>query len=227
MSRYHVTSAENEETLALLRTPVPLEQVTIDVPETPALPSRAAEFIREGSARIDSFIESHRSLLGFVPSDFAGLYHVLRELRDGCGVAERFCEWGSGFGVVAGLAVMLGYEAWGIEIRPALVRESTCLLADHGLEAEILEGSFIPEEYVRTEDISDGATVTVLAGSGAGDLDVAIDDFDVIFAFPWPGEEEMYGDIFERYAAVGACLVTYHGAEEGILVERKIRVLGD
>ncbi len=41
-----------------------------------------------------------------------------------------------------------------------------------------------------------------------------IDDFDVIFAFPWPAEEEMYCDLFARFAASGALLVTYSALDD-------------
>ena len=46
------------------------------------------------------------------------------------------------------------------------------------------------------------------------------DDFDVIFAYPWPGEEDVIMQLFDRYAAVGALLLTYHGIEE-LRIRRK------
>ena len=56
----------------------------------------------------------------------------LSELRQGNGVlpfqlralagrAVSFLEWGSGTGVITIMADMLGFEAYGIEINPALV----------------------------------------------------------------------------------------------------------
>ena len=38
-------------------------------------------------------------------------------------------------------------------------------------------------------------------------------DFDVIFAFPWPDEEDVIPALFDRYAVRGAVLVTYHEGE--------------
>jgi hypothetical protein len=32
--------------------------------------------------------------------------------------------------------------------------------------------------------------------------------------YPWPDEERVTSDLFERYAAVGAVLVTYHGGAD-------------
>ena len=47
-------------------------------------------------------------------------------------------------------------------------------------------------------------------------------DFGVIFAYPWPDEEKALGQLFDRHAAAGAVLVTYHGGDEFCL-RRKAR----
>ena len=36
------------------------------------------------------------------------------------------------------------------------------------------------------------------------------DDFDLIFAYPWPSEGQVIERLFERYAADGALLLIYH-----------------
>lgn len=181
------------------------------------LPSEVEAFLADADARIDDFFDRRRNnrRVDFYPSDYPLVYSVLRALRQRNDQARRFCEWGSGFGVVAGLGALLGYEAYGIEINPWLVAASKDLHAKHNLELKILEGSFIPEEYARNETFSNGETNTILSGSGVYDgVDVDIEDFDVIFAFPWPDEEEMYRDLFARYADNGAVLITYHSIEQ-------------
>ena len=50
--------------------------------------------------------------------------------------------------------------------------------------------------------------------SGYDELDLEPDDFDVIFAYPWPGDEELIDSLFEKFAATGALLLTYHGINE-------------
>ena len=40
-------------------------------------------------------------------------------------------------------------------------------------------------------------------------LDAEIADFDLIFAFPWPNDEELTARMFERFGADGALLLTY------------------
>ena len=51
-------------------------------------------------------------------------------------------------------------------------------------------------------------------------MEMDIDDFDVIFAYPWPGEQWVMARLFDRFAAVGALLVTYNDVE-GIHLFRK------
>ena len=57
-----------------------------------------------------------------------------------------------------------------------------------------------------------------LAGRGAGEtvaeLDLSPGDFDIVFAYQWPDEESTITALIERYASVGALLVTYHGGSE-------------
>ena len=47
-------------------------------------------------------------------------------------------------------------------------------------------------------------------------------DFDCIFAYPWPGEDDVVTSIFDAYAARGAVLLTFHG-QDGLIARRKSR----
>ena len=47
-----------------------------------------------------------------------------------------------------------------------------------------------------------------------------VTELDVVFAYPWPGEEEAVVDLFEAFAADGTLLVTYHGLED-LRLQRK------
>ncbi len=57
------------------------------------------------------------------------------------------------------------------------------------------------------------------------DLELEPDDFDVIFAYPWPGEEQVIFDLFADCAAVGALLLTYHG-QEGLRLHAESEEVG-
>ena len=79
---------------------------------------------------------------------------------------------------------------------------------------EFVCGSFIPQGGEDVADIvGDFAWLRTDAPSAYDELGLDPDDFDVIFAYPWPGEEQAIYDLFERYAAAGALLVTFQGVE--------------
>jgi len=208
---------------ATLRATVALTPFDI-APATGPLPAAVVAFLAAAQAQIDSYFAEagHRSGHGFIPSDHELVYRTLRTLLQQHRGVRRFCEWGSGFGVVTGLAALLGCEVHGIELDPQLVAASRVLLADHGLDAEIVQGSLIPEDYARSEQLSDLETRTVLSAADAyGSMELAIDDFELIFAYPWPTEEEQYCDLFDRYADYDAVLLTF-SRTEGMRAYRKV-----
>ncbi|MEX2139289.1 MAG: hypothetical protein WD894_08515 [Pirellulales bacterium] len=137
------------------------------------LPARAREFVDAGLARAKSI-----DWFDFVPSDYDVVYTLLMALARG-----RFCEWGSGVGIVTGLAEMLGYTAQGIEIHEPLVKASHDLFTQFGLQA-------------RTE---------------VGDYFERIDSADLYFSYCWPGVVERMQDRFLEIAAPGARLIVYYG----------------
>src|SRR5256885_1381872 len=120
-----------------------------------ALPGDVRAFLQEAERRIEQFqLDCH--LPGFVPSDFARVYGVLSTLSAGDLLpGGLFCEWGSGFGVVACLAAMLEFDACGIEIEGELVGAARQLADDFDLPVEFICGSFIPkgsEAYLHAND---------------------------------------------------------------------------
>ena len=136
--------------------------VGFDLPlDSTAIPRDVRSFLGEAERRVRRFLRTGR-FAAFVPSDFARAYRILRALADAdLAPSTLFCEWGSGFGVVACLAAMLDEE------------------------------------------------------NGAHDeLGLDPDDFAVIFAYPWPDEEQVTAGLFQRYAAPGAVLLTHHGGAE-------------
>jgi hypothetical protein len=187
-----------------------------------AVPADVRSFLREADRRIEQFQRSSR-VPAFVPSDFEGTYSVLHALMDAnLAPGNLFCEWGSGFGVVACLAAMLGFDAMGIEIDGELVDEAQQLADDFGLSVEFMRGSFIPKGGEVFAQVGDGFSwLTIEESDSHDEFGLDPDDFNVIFAYPWPDEEGVTETLFERYAGKGAVLVTYHGSDDFRLRRKK------
>jgi hypothetical protein len=135
---------------------------------------------------------------------------------------NRFCEIGSGFGTAALLAGIRRWESVGIEIEERLVEQSIRLADDLDNPAEFYCGSFIPRGI---EGLADWANEVSNVDTGEGDIydeiGLAMDDFDLFFAFPWPGEHEFFESIVEARASDGALLLTYRG-RDGMNLVRKV-----
>ena len=140
------------------------------------LPRRSAEFIREGLDRARSI-----DCFDFVPSDYTVVHAVLAAQRHG-----RFEEWGSGIGIVSGLAELLGFDAHGIELHPALADASRELLADFGLSATIETGDYLQIDRPA----------------------------DVYFTYCWPGRMQRTEQRFIETSPNHARLLICHGAED-------------
>lgn len=179
-----------------------------------ALPPDVKRYIHEARQRIDEFQVFSR-VPAFVPCDFEGGYRLLRSLADTCLTrGMRFCEWGSGFGVTACLAAMVGFDSCGIEIDGDLVREARQLAGDFDIDVQFVHGSFIPrgaEDFV----CGDGqySWFTTEADEAYEELELDPEDMDVIFVYPWPDEESVTSKLFHRFGGSGALLVTFQGNE--------------
>jgi hypothetical protein len=194
-------------------------------PDPAALPPRVTSFLEQAQQRIDAYLEDplRQPAFAFVPGDFPLIYRTLVTIRrERLAFGRYFCEWGSGFGVVAGLASMLGFHAHGIEIEYELAVKSRQLHRDFGLGVEVARGSFLP---AGAEEFADGTgEFSWLALGGAdGHEVIGLDpaDFDLVYAYPWPGEEEVIRDLFDHVGSPGALLLTYRGREGIELLRRE------
>ncbi|MBI5723933.1 MAG: hypothetical protein HZA50_08250 [Planctomycetes bacterium] len=199
--------------------------VRVNLPDVlPPVPPEVERFIVDARSRIDSFIESRldEPIHSFVPSDFSLVYGALRHVADShLAAGPLFCEWGSGAGAVTCLAAMVGFDACGIEFEPDLVELSTRLAGNYNLKAPIYQGNLVPHGGQKiAEEVSEFEWLAVGGDDPYGQMERQIDDFDVIFAYPWPGEQRVIERLFDRFAFDGALLMTYNGIE-GMRLFRK------
>jgi len=200
--------------------------VRVDVtPTAGPLPPRIAKFVRAADRRTDAFHEhrSRRPLHAFVSSDLEGTWRMIDAIARGkLAPGRSFCEWGSGLAAVAGLAALSGFDACGIEIEGDLVDEAKRLMTEFELSVPIALGNFVPQDAGELADCSSEFTYLSERGpDGHAVLRRDPDDFDLVFAYPWPGSEEVIYRVFEAFAATETLLLTFHGSE-GLRVDRKV-----
>ena len=143
----------------------------------------------------------------FVPADYDVARNLLSSLR---APGRRFLEWGSATGIITIMADMMGFAAYGIEIDAALVATANEVASRHRSAARFTVGSFLPAGYrFRTRD-GDGRTGTIAKGpSGYLELGFSLEYFDVVFGYPWAGEEAVMLDVMQRYGRPDALLLLY------------------
>lgn len=158
---------------------------------------------------------------GFVASNFSFVNTALeRIVAEDLARGPRFCEWGSGFGVVAMMASMHGFESYGIEVQPDLVEAAQTLAADFNCNVRFAHGSFVTAEGVELTAAAENPWWDCGPCTAYDDLNIGVEEFDIFFSYPWPGEEFLFDVLFSHYASSGAILLTYHDAI-GVLVQRK------
>ena len=201
---------------------------SIELPDLRAAPhstKKVEALLEEATRRIDEFLRrpTEPGDYCFVSSDFRAVDAHLAWIVDRQLPAGRaFCEWGSGYGVVTLLAALHQFDACGIEVRAELVKHAQRLAADFDISAQFVCGSLIPEEGEQMVNyLEDLSYINTHAPSAYEELELDVNDFDLFFTFPWPGEERFCELLFDQYAANGALLLSYHGVE-GFRLQRRV-----
>jgi hypothetical protein len=157
----------------------------------------------------------------FVAADYDRVERSLTRLRQ---PGLRFLEWGSATGVITIMAGMLGFEAYGIELDPDLVAIARDLAGRHGSTARFALGSFLPAGYEWQSDTGDRRLGTIGQGrSGYLELQQPLESFDVVFAYPWSGEEPIMHDLMRCYGGRHARLLLHD--TEGVHVYQRGRLV--
>jgi hypothetical protein len=179
----------------------------------PALRTRLHALAEEGREIWDRFDMEVRAN-GFHPFVAADYENVLQALLAQRAPGQRFLEWGSATGIITIMADLLGFQAYGIELDARLVQTARELAAKHGSGARFAAGSFLPNGYRYRPRHGDGRLGTIGDGeSGYRELGVPLDDFDIVYAYPWGGEEPMMLDLMRTYGGRDARLLLLTGSE--------------
>ena len=192
-----------------------LREIPLRLSEDDPLPEPITEWIGLSRQRIELYWDhfSKQPLPQYIECDFdlvaLALAEVVgRDLVDG----RLFVEWGCGFAVVTGIAALLGLDAVGIEAEEMLCVEGRKLLAKHGVQAEIWQGNFLPGGARRLAEDTDPLVSLTHSLPPAYELNqMGLDDFAIVFAYPWPGEEHFLRLVFDRYARPDSLLLMFRG----------------
>ena len=148
----------------------------------------------------------------FVAADYAVVRRALLELRS---PGRRFLEWGSASGIITIMADLLGYDAYGIEIDATLVETARGIARRHGSGARFVAGSFLPTGYRWRTAEGEQPMGTIDEGpSGYLTLGRALDEFDIVFGYPWGGEAPLMRDVMQRYGRPDALLLLFDASGE-------------
>ncbi|MFT5498393.1 MAG: hypothetical protein ACI9TH_003805 [Kiritimatiellia bacterium] len=168
------------------------------------LTQKMVQLLEESEERISAFQEGigEQASPLFEPADYAEVADALMWIRETQQPGPRFGEWGCGFGVVTGLAALMGFEAVGIERDALLLDQARTLYQACGVNAQLAQANFF--ELSEAEDRSIGPAT-----------------FDVIYAYPWPREADAWIQSFDETARPGALLLTFHDFGE-LRLHRKL-----
>ena len=207
-----------------------LQDVSLVMDEGP-VPADVYQLLAASQSGVSKFLERrHRERSGFVPSNPERVYRALRGVADNHffdGIS--FCEWGSGYGTATCLAATLGFDACGIEIEPQLVQASRKFAARLESSAVFAEGSFVPasRRSLSVEAFFDNEGrypwLKFEAHDAYKSLGRELVTFDVVFAYPWPGEEYFVNQLFYEMAGEGALLMSYSDRDQVTLLRKTAR----
>jgi hypothetical protein len=196
----------------------PLEQIELDWDDAAEIPPETEKLLADADEALQAYWDQwhQRPIEQYVACDFRDVWRALSWLTDsGLPRGNTFCEWGCGFGIVTGLASQLGWEAVGIEAESFLVEQAHRFMARNRLAGEILHGNFLPRGSERlARGQSNHASLFHQVPCAYDQHDLQLDDYAVVFAYPWPGEHHFQQEVFRHFAGDGALLLMFLGPYE-------------
>lgn len=188
------------------------------------IPEAVAISLFQAHQRIQAFQDrwDQPQIEQFVASDYELVYRVIRWIVEQKMMSgNRMLEWGCGFGVVAALGATLGLDVTGIEAEQRLIREAEQTRDDFGVPVEIAWGNFLPAGAESLSHNPDFPSIGHRVPCAYSQIGSDLDDFSLVFGYPWPGEWIFHETVFARYGAVGGLLVLFCGPND-VRVWRKV-----
>ena len=191
-----------------------LKQLDFKVDES-ELPPEVSRWLTAGRERIERYWDQFpkKPLPQYIECDFDYVSQALRTVVDrGWIDGQLFCEWGCGFGIVTGVAAVLGLDAIGIEAEEFLCEQARELMAKNEIQAEIWQGNFLPTgSHQLAEDTDPLVSLTHRIPAAYHQHDMPLSDFAIVFVYPWPGEEHFLRAVFDRFARPNALMLQFRG----------------
>ena len=199
-----------------------LETLRPALPDVP-LTDEANEWVALARARLVQHDEQHGSVGALIETEPASVWRVLTWLLASDQLpGSTFLEWGSGVGLVAGLASLAGLDVYGIELAGSLVEAANDIARQRQLSARFVAGSFVTPELEAELRVSGTYGATRWEASDEDPyraLGLDLSQVDIIFAYPWPRELLIFQRMFELCAKPGAVL--WLNSDAGPLLSRK------
>ncbi len=200
------------------RKPGKLQRIELprDVDLAP-IETQTAEAIADSLQRIQAFQDrwDQPQIEQFVASDYELVYRVLRYLTaQNALTGTRMLEWGCGFAVVAALGATLGLDVTGIEAERRLLDEAELTRQRFGVPIDLVWGNFLPAGSQRLCQNPDFPSLGHRVPCGYQQIGADLDDFALVFGYPWPGEWQFHEAVFAEYGAIGGLLVLFCGPND-------------
>lgn len=195
----------------LTRIPIPSS-----VDSTP-IPGTLATKLNSALGEIEAFQDrwDRPQIEQFVAADYPLVYQCLNwTLQYQPRLGQRFLEWGSGFSIVSAIAAELGLNAFGIEAEPDLLAMGQKTIQTWNVSVELVEGNFLPPGAAQLSDDPMLPSLSHDVADAYQTIGLDLDDFALVYAYPWPGEDDFHEFVFDRYAASGALLMLFCGPND-------------
>jgi hypothetical protein len=112
--------------------------------------------------------------------------------------------------VVTIMASRLGFEACGIENEPELVDHAHAFAERFAPAARFVRGNFFPSEFQWSPGEGAIEVRTAVQGAAAYEqIGRKLSDFDLVYAYPWPEEHQLYQKVMRKYGGPHALFLTY------------------